>query len=342
MKKSIFRTVLLITSCWFLGLMPTFFYAQSPPVWATYYGGAGVDVSTGVATDVSGNVYLSGNTNSYSGIASGGFQNTFLGTPLEDENAFLVKFDASGARLWATYYGGKGITEGNCVATDASGNVYLAGYTETPDTIITAVSPGQEGPFWAGTVVDLGLGDVTWNTPGNAAGSDSATYAVTGGGFGTCPGGCYSSFLQATNFGITIPAGMVVAGIEVRVQWYSDNFNIYNSSTSLVVGGVIAGTPNATLFIDATPTVTTFGDSLDTWGLSLTKADVEDPDFGVALQFTDDFATGNVYVARINITVHYAASLNITNSNISNPAYHNNTYNMQCTNCSGNPSKRVY
>jgi len=38
-----------------------------------------------------------------------------------------VKFDAAGSRLWATYYGGDSAEEGNDVATDAWGNVFIAG-----------------------------------------------------------------------------------------------------------------------------------------------------------------------------------------------------------------------
>ena len=72
--------------------------AQSNRTWATYYGGENEEDGYAVATDVSGNVYLSGYTESPSDIASGGFQNTHGG----GSDAFLVKFDAAGTRLWAT------------------------------------------------------------------------------------------------------------------------------------------------------------------------------------------------------------------------------------------------
>ncbi len=97
--------------------------------WSTYYGGNDIDEGYSIATDPSGNVYLSGITNSSNNIASGGFQNTFASNPsgLANPDAFLVKFSSSGNRLWATYYGGVGREEeATSLATDASGNIYLA------------------------------------------------------------------------------------------------------------------------------------------------------------------------------------------------------------------------
>ncbi len=111
--------------------------AQSWREWATYYGGSAQDIGLNVTTDLSGNVYLSGQTFSTSGIATAGaHQNTFGG----GSDAFLVKFNSAGVRLWATYYGGSGSDYGMSVKTDAAGNVYMAGYTSSVDSIATAGS----------------------------------------------------------------------------------------------------------------------------------------------------------------------------------------------------------
>ncbi len=109
------------------------FDANGNRIWATYYGGTSGGWQNGrsIATDVAGNVYMSGVIGDTAGIASGGFQNTYGG----NYDAFLVKFDASGNRLWATYYGGAGEDDGRSVATDFAGNVYLAGDTYSTDSI---------------------------------------------------------------------------------------------------------------------------------------------------------------------------------------------------------------
>ncbi|MCG3164979.1 MAG: hypothetical protein POELPBGB_00739 [Bacteroidia bacterium] len=101
------------------------FDANGNRLWATYYGGIEVEQVTAITTDKIGNIYMTGYTNSNSGIASGGFQNVKSG----EFDAFLVKFDPSGNRLWATYYGGLGEDNGYDVATDLSGNVVLTGIT---------------------------------------------------------------------------------------------------------------------------------------------------------------------------------------------------------------------
>jgi hypothetical protein len=101
-------------------------YGQGSRIWSTYYGSTGTDESYSVASDTFGNVYIAGITDSPGGLASGGFQNSYGGG---NTDAFLVKFDSSGNRLWATYYGGPDDDGAYDVCTDQAGNVYLAGYT---------------------------------------------------------------------------------------------------------------------------------------------------------------------------------------------------------------------
>jgi hypothetical protein len=109
--------------------------------WATYYGGSAMEMGGGIATDATGNVYLSGTTTSLAGIASvTGFQTVYGGsggTFVYAGDAFLVKFNSTGTvRLWATYYGGTGDDRGRGVATDAAtGDVYMAGFTNSPTGI---------------------------------------------------------------------------------------------------------------------------------------------------------------------------------------------------------------
>ena len=100
-------------------------------LWATYYGGVSdeyVSFANNVSTDASENVYMAGTTISASSIATAGaHQNTLAG----NEDAFLVKFNSSGVRQWATYYGGAFDDEADGITIDGSGNIIVCGYTES-------------------------------------------------------------------------------------------------------------------------------------------------------------------------------------------------------------------
>lgn len=118
---------------------PTLDLTIDPPVrlWGTYYGGNHYDYGNSCATDDSGNVYLVGATESNNANAiatSGGHDHNLSGT----FDGFLVKFDASGARIWGTYYGGIGEDVGGSCTTDALGNVYMVGRTESTTRIATS------------------------------------------------------------------------------------------------------------------------------------------------------------------------------------------------------------
>jgi len=97
--------------------------------WATYYGGSGNDRGESIVCDTAGNIYLTGITSSSADIASSGaHQATFGG----GSDAFLVKFNSSGGREWATYYGGTGnADEGMSLFADTALNIYLAGRTNS-------------------------------------------------------------------------------------------------------------------------------------------------------------------------------------------------------------------
>ena len=80
-----------------------------------------VTAAESVATDTSGNVYVAGYTN-------GGLDgNTVAGS----WDFFVTKYDSSGAKQYTRQLGVPGkVTQGYSAATDTSGNVYVAGYTQ--------------------------------------------------------------------------------------------------------------------------------------------------------------------------------------------------------------------
>lgn len=97
--------------------------------WATYYGGEDgkSDDATGVCIDAAGNVYMTGYTLSSNGIAHNGYDNTLS----DNSDAFLVKFNSSGTRIWGTYLGKLGVDRANAICSDVYGNIFIAGNTES-------------------------------------------------------------------------------------------------------------------------------------------------------------------------------------------------------------------
>ncbi len=142
-------------------------------VWGTYYGGTGADNAYGCAIDGSGNVYLSGNTASSNDIADGGYQTTF---GQGGYDAFLVKFNSSGVRQWATYYGGSGNDVGYSCAVDAAGNIYLCGFSSSSTDISStgAHQSSNGGGTDAFLVKFNSSGGRLWATYYGGAGSDRA------------------------------------------------------------------------------------------------------------------------------------------------------------------------
>jgi len=145
--------------------------------WATYFGGPGNEVYGGIATDRYGNIYISGNTTSYSGIATNGsYQNTSQGS-----DAFLAKFTPNGSLSWATYFGGDFTTAANGVSTDGSNNVYMAGYTTCPSGIAT--SNGYQRNIKGGQDAFIAefnpLGKMQWATYFGGNGGDNSLDIAT-------------------------------------------------------------------------------------------------------------------------------------------------------------------
>ena len=101
-------------------------------IWATYYGGSATEYGWGICTDDSGNLYVTGytvSTNFPMQTLTGAYNQTTYGGGTRD--AFILKFNSSGARIWATYYGGSDIDNGYYICTDNSGNLYVSGETRS-------------------------------------------------------------------------------------------------------------------------------------------------------------------------------------------------------------------
>lgn len=98
------------------------FSAAGNLLWVRNGGGRSSDASSSIATDVSGNSYLTGY---FSGTAS--FGNVKI-TSSGYSDIFIAKYDAAGNLVWIKTGGGSYQDEAFSVSTDVSGNCYVTGY----------------------------------------------------------------------------------------------------------------------------------------------------------------------------------------------------------------------
>lgn len=103
------------------------FDGEGTRYWATYYGGNSYNYGRGVAVDADQNIIMCGYGRSTNNIAAGGYQNTNAGL----YDAFVVKFDQMGNRIWGSYFGGEKDDECRGVCVDNNRNIYITGLTES-------------------------------------------------------------------------------------------------------------------------------------------------------------------------------------------------------------------
>lgn len=124
-------------------------YSQTPNWnWVKKGNGSNQDFGRGVTTDASGNVYTTGSFYS-SSIALGAFTLTNKNNTGSTPDVFIAKYDIAGSALWARSAKGKLFDEGQAIATDINGNVFVTGYFYS-DTLIVGTS----------TVINTGADDI--------------------------------------------------------------------------------------------------------------------------------------------------------------------------------------
>ena len=102
-------------------------------LWAKSGGGNNLDEAQSIATDLSGNVFITGEFNS----SSINFGSTLItNTAFNTFNIFVVKYNAIGTIVWAKSEGGNNDDQGISIATDLSGNVYLTGIFNSPSVVL--------------------------------------------------------------------------------------------------------------------------------------------------------------------------------------------------------------
>jgi len=233
-------------------------------LWATLYGGSASEQTYDINLDANGNVFLTGWTFStnFPVQNAGTF---FQGTNGGNSDAFILKFNNAGTRLWATYYGGGGADRGYSIATDGNGNVFVAGRAAS-----TNLPVQNAGTFFQGTNAG-GLdgyilkfnnaGTRLWATYYGGSGSDTPNYIAIDGSNNVFVTGVTSStnfpvqnagtFFQGTNAGGTFDGFILKfnnAGTRLWATYYGGSLRddpmgiVTDGSGNIFITGYTAST----------------------------------------------------------------------------------------------------
>jgi hypothetical protein len=160
------------------------------------------------------------------------------------------------------------------------------------------VATATAAPTGGGNSVATGN---AWSSPGNITADDAFVAQCT------IPAGDESDYLLAQSFGFAIPSGATVDGIEVLVKRYGmgtcEDFLVrLLDDTGAQVGDnqAVIGVAWPGMMGNAG-----YGGPLDDWSAGLTWDQVNDEQFGVAIQATSA-AGATVIVGYVEITIYYS------------------------------------
>ena len=129
------------------------------PLWARRIAGPNDDQTFDIATDSSGNVYVTGQYTVSASVfttSDGTTAALTLPSSLGAGDVFVVKYDTNGTPLWARRIGGTAGDRGLGISTDASGNVLaIGGYNATATVfasdgttgVFTLTNPGTDDAY---------------------------------------------------------------------------------------------------------------------------------------------------------------------------------------------------
>ncbi len=111
-------------------------------LFSTYLGATGMERGRAIALDPNGDAYITGDTD----------PDFPTRNPLQSANrggvdAFIARYTAAGAKVWATYFGGNEYDGGYGIALDGAGFVYVAGQTMSTNLPATGRQRTNAGGF---------------------------------------------------------------------------------------------------------------------------------------------------------------------------------------------------
>lgn len=277
-------------------------------------------VCTGTSVTISGNP--TGGSGTYTThawtITNAGGTGATNGANLTNANAETVTFSGTGlttgtVTLQYTVTDNNGCTGTKTVVVTVNPSPITTGVTicqggsgSLTVSSSCSIGPTSAGPNNAGTGANVtGIGNTAWANPGNITTVGSPYAAIVLGS-----GAPASNYLQATNYGFSIPSGATINGIQVEINRQGSintgSIGYSDVEVRMVKNNVISGDNKASATLWPTSVGTaTYGSLSDLWGLTWTPSDINNANFGVALAADHNSSstrTGNVDYMQITVT----------------------------------------
>ncbi len=220
-------------------------------IWNSFLGGAGEDEGYAIGTDADGNVYVAG-TSDYT-----------WGSPVRahsgDGDAFAAKLNGSGILIWNSFLGGDGYDDGTAIAVGESGNVYVAGTSNTAwqgtNLPVRRHAPGSDHDAFA-AALDAS-GNLTWNSFLGASGGDYGTAIAV-----DANNNVYVTGTSTANWGD--PLGLVLGSGSYAFATKLDSGG--SVTWNLFLGGAEGSVDGYAIAADTNGNVYVAGTSDSTWG----------------------------------------------------------------------------
>jgi Secretion system C-terminal sorting domain len=254
-------------------------------LWAKSAGGSSPDAGFSIATDATGNVFVTGDFYS-SAITFGAVTLTNAGRG----NIFTVKYDESGNVLWAKSGGGNWYDFASGIATDATGNVFVTGGFVSPAITFGTITLGNAGSCDIFIVKYDASGNVLWAKSEGGYDCDGGRDVSTDASGNVFVAGDFSSY--------KIPFGTTtftkVGGNDIFIVKYDASGNVLWAKSAGGSGYDYGFGISSDAIGNVSVTGSFDGSTIAIDAITLTNADTSNADIFI-LQFD---ASGNIFWAK--------------------------------------------
>jgi hypothetical protein len=210
-------------------------------IYSTYLGGSAVDSANGIAVDAAGNAYVTGYTYSTNFPTTNAIQKNLGATNSAfsvffNANAFVTEIASNGSGVvFSTYLGGTNLDEGNSIAVDPNGFIYVVGFASSTNFPTTNFISQSFTSFFGTNLYNGSLLNGSTNNNQNkrspAFDAFVTKYSPSGSNY------IYSTFLGGTNDDVATSIAVDASGAAYVTGW-TISTNFPNSITNLISSGL--------------------------------------------------------------------------------------------------------